>query len=111
MGPDSSARRRSRPRFHGNRRRNTLFSGRSFSMSTVAAGNGTILMNGPQQIPVEHDPFAEGELTAALSPTAPQHELWIASKVGGDDANRAFNECLSLRLRGALNAEVLARAV
>jgi amino acid adenylation domain-containing protein len=58
-----------------------------------------------------HDPFADGDLTAALTPTAPQHELWLASKVGGDDANRAFNECLALTLRGALNVELLEAAL
>src|SRR3954470_3573570 len=67
--------------------------------------------NGSHSVPVEHDPFADGELTAALTPTAPQHELWIASKVGGDDANRAFNECLSLKLRGTVNADLLEQAV
>jgi len=63
-----------------------------------------------QAIPMEHDPFAGGDLFAALSPTAPQRELWMASKVGGDDANRAFNECLALTLRGNLNADLLVAA-
>ena len=54
-----------------------------------------------------HDPFSEGDLVASLTPTAPQHELWLASKVGGADANRAFNECLSLTMRGKLNVELL----
>src|SRR5580692_3279167 len=58
-----------------------------------------------------HDPFAAGDLTAALMPTAPQHELWIASQVGGADANRSFNECLSLTLHGQLNVEVLEMAI
>jgi len=51
------------------------------------------------------------QLPTALAPTAPQRELWIASKVGGDDANRAFNECLSLKLRGSLKPELLERAL
>jgi amino acid adenylation domain-containing protein len=62
-------------------------------------------------IAVEYDPFAEGELTAAMTPTAPQQELWVASKAGGDDANRAFNEVLALTLRGALSPEALEAAV
>ena len=61
-----------------------------------------------QAIPMEHDPFAGGDLFASLSPTAPQQELWMASKVGGDNANRAFNECLVLTFRGNLNADLLA---
>jgi amino acid adenylation domain-containing protein len=64
-----------------------------------------------QAIPMEHDPFAGGDLFAALSPTAPQQELWMASQVGGDDANRAFNECLVLTLRGSLNADLLAASL
>jgi amino acid adenylation domain-containing protein len=65
---------------------------------------------GSGAIPVEHDPFAAGDLLAAMSPTAPQQELWVASKVGGADASRSFNECVSLTLRGDLNADLLAAA-
>jgi amino acid adenylation domain-containing protein len=65
---------------------------------------------GSGAIPVEHDPFAAGDLQAALSPTAPQQELWVASKVGGADASRAFNECVSVTLRGELNADLVAAA-
>jgi amino acid adenylation domain-containing protein len=69
---------------------------------TPLAGSGAI--------PVQHDPFAAGDLLAALSPTAPQQELWVASKVGGADASRAFNECVSVMMRGELNADLLAAA-
>ncbi len=64
--------------------------------------------SGAGAIPVQHDPFAAGDLQAALSPTAPQQELWVASKVGGADASRSFNECVSVTLRGDLNADLLA---
>ena len=45
------------------------------------------------------------------TPTTPQYELWLASKVGGDDANRSFNECSSLSLKGALDAARLEAAL
>jgi amino acid adenylation domain-containing protein len=50
-------------------------------------------------------------LALTQSPTTPQYELWLASKVGGDDANRSFNECSSLSLRGALDAARLEAAL
>jgi amino acid adenylation domain-containing protein len=61
-----------------------------------------------EAIPLEQEPFAGSDRPAGFSPTAPQQELWMAAKVGGDDANRAFNGCLSLTLHGELNAELLA---
>ncbi len=57
--------------------------------------------------PVSYDPFAQGELAAASPATEPQKELWVASLVGGDDANRAFNECLALDLRGQIDASAI----
>jgi amino acid adenylation domain-containing protein len=45
-----------------------------------------------------------------MNPTPSQQEIWVASKAGGEDASRAFNECLTLTLRGALDAEALAAA-
>jgi amino acid adenylation domain-containing protein len=62
-------------------------------------------------IAVDYDPFADGELIAAMTPTASQEEIWIATKVGGDDANRAFNEALALTLRGPLNQDALEAAL
>src|SRR5579863_122081 len=62
-----------------------------------------------EAIPVEQEPFAAGD-RATLAASAPQQELWMAAKVGGDDANRAFNGCLAVTLRGPLNVELLAAA-
>ncbi|HEY4395994.1 MAG TPA: amino acid adenylation domain-containing protein [Polyangia bacterium] len=63
-----------------------------------------------EAIPVEPDPLPGGARPVPRAPTAPQQELWMAAKVGGDDANRAFNGCLSLTLRGDLNTDLLAAA-
>lgn len=61
--------------------------------------------------PVSYNPFAQGELAAASPSTEPQKELWVASLVGGDDANRAFNECLALDLRGHVDPSAIRRAI
>lgn len=60
---------------------------------------------------VEYDPFAAGELTSAEPSTAPQRELWLGSLLGGEDANRAFNECLILRIEGRLSSDALRKAL
>src|SRR5690606_26293320 len=39
--------------------------------------------------------------------TQPQAEIWIACKLGDDDANRAYNESVSLILKGSLNKKAL----
>lgn len=63
-------------------------------------------MNTPIHInytPVDFDPFA-GPAIELLAPlTEPQTELWLACKFGGDDANRAYNESISVRLHGSLD--------
>lgn len=59
---------------------------------------------------VEHDPFADGEVVDAYPATAPQREIWLGAWIGGNDANRAFNECLVLRLEGPLRSDVLRAA-
>lgn len=56
---------------------------------------------------VEYDPFELGEVDVAFRSTAPQKEIWVGASMGGSDANRAFNECLVLRLNGGLDREAL----
>jgi amino acid adenylation domain-containing protein len=55
---------------------------------------------------VDYDPFADGELLRVVPTTEPQREIWLADKLGRD-ASLAFNESVSLRLRGRLDAEAL----
>ncbi len=59
---------------------------------------------------VDYDPFAGGELARVVPTTEPQRELWLAARLG-DDASLAFNESVSLRLRGALDATALGNAL
>src|SRR5690606_36801938 len=59
---------------------------------------------------VDYDPFAGGELSRVVPSTEPQREVWLASQLGVD-ASLAFNESVSLRLRGVLDADALAVAL
>ena len=61
-------------------------------------------------IAVDYDPFAGGALARVVPTTEPQRELWLASQLG-EDASLAYNESVSLRLRGALDAARLQRAL
>ncbi|MFS8136549.1 MAG: condensation domain-containing protein, partial [Thermomonas sp.] len=58
----------------------------------------------------EHDPFAGGEIARVVPTTEPQREVWLADRLG-PDASLAFNESVSLRLRGRLNQSALASAL
>jgi amino acid adenylation domain-containing protein len=59
---------------------------------------------------VDFNPF-EGPGIVRLAPaTEPQMEIWAACQFGGDDANRAFNESVSLLFTGLLNRSALSRA-
>ena len=63
------------------------------------------------QSKVLFDPFS-GPTIAKVIPTIPaQTEIWIACKLGGDDANRAYNESVSLLLKGNLEHSALDFAV
>ncbi len=62
------------------------------------------------QAAVDYDPFAGGALARVVPTTEPQREVWLADRLGRD-ASLAFNESVSLRLRGALDARALAGAL
>ncbi|MET0341935.1 MAG: amino acid adenylation domain-containing protein [Polyangiales bacterium] len=64
----------------------------------------------PQLTAVEFDPFAAPELARTHASTEAQRELWTAAQIS-DDASRAFNESVHLRLEGALDASALAASV
>ncbi len=52
---------------------------------------------------VDFDPFAGPELVRVSPITDSQAEIWTACQFGGDDANRSYNESVSLRLVGQLD--------
>src|SRR5687767_6664953 len=62
-------------------------------------------------VPVDFDPFAQTELEAGVPVTEPQMEILTACLIGGEDANRSYNESNSLQLRGPLNLPALQNAL
>src|ERR1700759_1821435 len=60
---------------------------------------------------VDFDPF-DGPEIARLAPSIePQLELWVACALGGEDANRAYNESVSLRLSGIFHQQAFEKAL
>ena len=45
-----------------------------------------------------------------IQTTASQMEIWLACKIGGKEANMAYNESVSLRLKGELSVDSLKKA-
>jgi amino acid adenylation domain-containing protein len=61
--------------------------------------------------PVEFDPFAGPELLRAVPAIEPQLEIWISCLLGGADANRSYNESISLRLTGPFHQRAMEQAL
>ena len=59
---------------------------------------------------IDYDPFAGGALTRVVPTTESQREVWLADRLGRD-ASLAFNESVSLRLRGQLDPQALHHAL
>ncbi len=59
---------------------------------------------------VDYDPFGTGMLARVAPSTEPQREIWLAANLG-TDASLAYNESITLRLRGALDLDALAGAL
>ncbi len=60
---------------------------------------------------VDYDPFAASpELAAAVPSTEAQREIWLACQLGGD-ATLAYNESVTLHLRGAVDLTAIVAAV
>lgn len=59
---------------------------------------------------VDYDPFADAPLARVVPTTEPQREIWLACQLG-EQASLAYNESVSLRLRGPLDRSALHSAV
>lgn len=62
------------------------------------------------RIPVDFDPFAGPPIEQIAPITESQAEIWTACQLGGEEASRAYNESVSLRLCGPLNRQAFERA-
>jgi len=61
--------------------------------------------------PVEFDPFAGPEIENVVPATEPQAEIWASCLIGGEEANRSYNESVSLILHGELNYPSLEKSL
>lgn len=66
---------------------------------------------GTALIPVDYDPFVQGELAAVAPATHAQQEIWLSVRMGGLAANLAFNESVSVRVAGQVDGAALRTAV
>jgi amino acid adenylation domain-containing protein len=57
------------------------------------------------------NPFSGPAIERVIYTTQPQAEIWVACKMGDKDANRAYNESVSLILRGKLEEKALLNAI
>ncbi|TDO19557.1 non-ribosomal peptide synthetase [Pedobacter duraquae] len=62
-------------------------------------------------IPVNYNPFADAEIEQVGFTNEAQKEIYLSSLIGGDDANRAYNESFALDFQGTLNTDHLIAAV
>ncbi|MEO5910057.1 MAG: amino acid adenylation domain-containing protein [Pelobium sp.] len=62
-------------------------------------------------VPVDYNPFKQSDIEKVGFTNESQKEIFLSSIIGGDNANRAYNECFTLQLTGLLNIDVLKKAV
>ena len=58
-----------------------------------------------------YNPFSGPVVERVVYITQPQAEIWVACQLGDSDANRAYNESVTLTLNGNLNAIALLNAL
>ena len=61
--------------------------------------------------PIEFDPFGGPEIIRVAPVTESQLEIWVSCVMGGEDANRSYNESVSLRLSGSFNVVAMKLAL
>src|SRR5690606_19567501 len=84
--------------------------GRARTLPEGRGLNGMADGRGRNVSAVDYDPFAGGALARVVPTTEPQRELWLAAQLG-EDASLAYNESVSLQLRGPLDVARLERAL
>ena len=62
-------------------------------------------------VPIDHDPFALGEIERVIPTAETQREIWLSCAIGGHDANCSYNESISLELEGALDIVILEQSL
>jgi len=62
-------------------------------------------------VSIDHDPFSAGEIERVIPTAETQLEIWLSCAIGGRDANCSYNESISLKLEGTLDAAILEQAL
>ncbi len=52
---------------------------------------------------IDYDPFCGTEIQKVVPTTEPQQEILVSCMLGGEEANLAYNESISLQLNGRIN--------
>ncbi len=66
----------------------------------------------PQSVnPTEFNPFVGAEIVSIIPATESQLEIWLSCALGGDDANRGFNESISLHFNGKFDVKSFEEAL
>lgn len=60
---------------------------------------------------VDFDPFAGKEIEKIAITNEPQKEIWLSCVLGGNDANLAYNESVSLAFEGRFNRQAFEQAL
>ncbi|MEJ2900862.1 amino acid adenylation domain-containing protein [Pedobacter panaciterrae] len=64
-----------------------------------------------EYVAVDFNPFGENEIEKVTITNEPQRELWLSCILGGDEASLAYNESVSLELRGVFYQEAFKKAI
>jgi amino acid adenylation domain-containing protein len=65
----------------------------------------------PQVSPEEFDPFAGPDILLVAPATESQIEIWTSCLIGGDDANCAYNDSISIALAGTFDKDAMTQAL
>jgi acyl transferase domain-containing protein len=76
--------------------------------NSIAALRSGGFLDGPEAVRGSREIPAAEPVRASLTPA--QYALWVAAQMG-EDASRAYNESLTLRLKGALDVAAIERAI
>jgi amino acid adenylation domain-containing protein len=62
--------------------------------------------------PVDFDPFEDGkEIDKIVNTNEPQREIWLSCAIGGDESSLAYNESVSLNLKGEMHPDFFIAAI
>lgn len=61
--------------------------------------------------PIEFDPFTGPEIETVIPVSESQAEIWASYLIGGEEANRSYNESVSLNLHGLLDYPSIEKAL